>query len=112
MMAGYSGTPLVKKLGIKPGNSILFMNEPAHLFKLLGELPEEVSLVGLNHSGPVNFIHIFCRDLESLHAQLPLAKEKLDKNGMLWVSWIKKASKNYDWTITDQDVRDFGLLMG
>ncbi len=112
MMAGYSGTPLAKKLGIKPGNSILFMNEPAHLFKLLGELPEDVSLVDLNHSEPVNFIHIFCRDLESLHAQLPLAKEKLDKNGMLWVSWIKKASKNYDWTITDQDVRDFGLLMG
>lgn len=111
-MAGYSVTPLVKKLGIKAGNTVLPVNVPDHYFEMLGELPEEVSLVGLDYDAPVNFIHLFCRDLETLHNLFPILKEKLDKNGMIWISWIKKASKNYDWTFTETEVRDYGLQIG
>lgn len=112
MMAGYSGTPLLKKLGIKPGYSVLTVDEPDHYLDILGDFPPEATLVNADHNKPIDFIHVFCRDEESLHNTLPTLKEKLDKNGTLWVSWIKKASKKYDWTITDMDVRNFGLKIG
>lgn len=111
-MAGYSGTPLVKKLGLKPEFSYLILNEPNHYFEMLGELPEDVQAVDFNYNEPINFIHLFCRDLETLHNQFPVIKEKLDKNGLIWISWIKKASKNFDWTFTENEVRSLGLHMG
>ncbi len=111
-MAGYSGTPLVKKLGIKPQMNILFVNEPDHYMGLLGELPEEVSILDLKTELPVDFAHFFCEDLEALHNVFPILKEKLAKTGMIWISWIKKASKNYNWTFTEADVRSYGLQIG
>ena len=111
-MAGYSGTPLLKKLGIKAGNTILVVKEPEYYFEMLGDLPEGVLVADPDHKNPADFIHLFCKNSEDLHNLFPIFKEKLDKNGMLWVSWIKKASKNYQWTITDMDVRDFGLANG
>ena len=111
-MAGYSGTPLLKKLGIKAGNNILILNQPDHYFEMLGKLPEDVLILKTDSGEPADFIHLFCKDAEELHNLFPIFKDKLDKNGMLWVSWIKKASKNYQWTITDMDVRDFGLNIG
>ena len=111
-MAGYSGTPLLKKLGIKPGYSVLFVKEPENLRELLGEFPEGAREVDANENEVIDFIHVFCRDEEALHNLLPPLKSKLAKTGTLWVSWIKKASKNYDWTITDMDVRNFGLETG
>lgn len=111
-MAGYSGTPLIKKLGIKERNSILIVNNPNHYFDLLGDLPDEVELVDMNFVDPINFIHLFCKDLEELHSIFPILKQKLAKNGMIWISWIKKASKNFDWTFTDAEVRNYGLQIG
>ena len=111
-MAGYSGTPLVKKLGIKEGNTVLTVNEPDHYFEMLGELPEDVDLVEMSYDKPVHFIHFFCKELESLHNIFPILKEKLDKSGMIWISWIKKASKNYDWNFTETEVRNYGLQIG
>tara|TARA_R110000868_G_scaffold259361_16_gene517537 strand:- start:8439 stop:8849 length:411 start_codon:yes stop_codon:yes gene_type:complete len=111
-MAGYSGTPLVKKLGIKSGNTVYFVNEPNHYLEMLGNLPEDVEIVDLNVEEPINFIHFFCRELEELHNLFPVLKEKIAKDGMIWISWIKKASKNFDWTFTDKEVRDYGLQIG
>lgn len=111
-MAGYSGTPLLKKLGIKPGNTLLFVEEPGHYREILGELPEGAREVESEQHSHIDFIHVFCRDEEALHNLLPLLKIKLAKQGMLWVSWVKKASKNYPSTITDMDVRNFGLKTG
>lgn len=111
-MAGYSGTPLIKKLGIKPGNTVLIVNAPKNYFEMLGELPEDVTLVEMSYENPVNFIHFFCEDLESLHNMFPILKEKLDKNGMIWISWIKKASKNFEWSFTETEVRNYGLQIG
>lgn len=110
-MAGYSGTPLIKKLGIKAG-SILIVNQPEYYFEMLGELPEEVEIVDLNATEPINFTHYFCRELEELHNLFPILKDKLAKDGMIWISWIKKASKNHDWTFTETEVRNYGLQIG
>ena len=111
-MFGYSHTPLVKKLGIKPGNSILIVNHPEHYFNLLGDLPIEINEVDLNFKEPINFIHYFCSELPELYNLFPILKEKLAKDGMLWISWIKKASKNYDWNFTENEIRSFGLEIG
>jgi hypothetical protein len=111
-MAGYSGTPLLKKLGIKPGYSVLFVDAPDHFRDLLGDFPEGAHEVDLSHTEPIDFIHIFCRDETTLHNLMPMVKTRLAKHGSLWVSWIKKASKNHQWTITDMDVRNFGLHLG
>ena len=90
MPAGYSKTPLVRKLGIKPGNKILPLKAPPHYLKLLGELPAGVSVVNENSRvDDLPFIHLFAKNSKDLAEQFPIAKQKLSKNGMLWVSWIK-----------------------
>lgn len=111
-MAGYSGTPLLKKLGIKPGYRVLFINEPDHYQSLLGTFPEGVQLVSQTHPDLIDFIHVFCKTEEELHNLFPPLKEKLDKNGLIWVSWIKKASKNYEATFPESEVRTLGLNLG
>lgn len=111
-MAGYSGTPLLKKLGVKPGYRVLFINEPDHYQSLLGTFPEGVQLVSQTHPDLIDFIHVFCKTEEELHNLFPPLKEKLDKNGLIWVSWIKKASKNYEATFPESEVRTLGLNLG
>ncbi|MBO6584795.1 MAG: hypothetical protein JJ953_01690 [Gracilimonas sp.] len=110
-MAGYSGTPLLKKLGIKPGYAILLVNPPDYFQKLLGPLPEASRFVDINHSKPLPFIHLFCRNEKELHNLLPPLKDKLAKDGSLWVSWIKKSSK-LTTDITGNEVRALGLQIG
>ena len=112
MMSGYSGTPLFKKLGIKADFKVALINEPEGYVDWLGEIPENVSFLNLDKSDAFPLIHIFCYNEEDLHNILPFAKTKMDINGAIWVSWIKKASKNFKWTITDMDVRNFGLHVG
>ncbi len=110
MPAGYSKTPLVKKLGIKLGFKIHFANPPDNLQSLLGELPEKTTtIVELN--GPVDYIHFFTKSKDELRTQFPILKAALAQNGLLWISWPKKASK----VMTDLDenvVRGVGLQNG
>lgn len=111
-MAGYSGTPLLKKLGIKPNYKVLFVNEPDHYVEMLGEFPEGVISVDANHPDSVDFIHVFCKTEEELHTLFPPLKDKLNKNGLIWVSWIKKASKDFTSTFPESEVRTLGLNIG
>jgi len=110
MPAGYSKTPLVKKLGIKPGFKVFFANPPNNLQTLLGELPENVTLLNKPMS-PVDYIQLFTKSNEELQTQFPILKEALATNGLFWISWPKKAAK----IGTDLDgnvVRDIGLKNG
>ncbi len=110
MPAGYSRTPLVKKLGIKPGFKVFFANPPDNLQTLLGELPKNVTLLN-KPMNPVDYIHLFTKNREELQTQLPILKEALAINGLFWISWPKKAAK----VATDLDgnvVRDIGLQNG
>ncbi|NGP77673.1 DUF3052 family protein [Balneolaceae bacterium YR4-1] len=110
MPAGYSGTPLIKKLGIKPGFKIMTENEPDHYFEMLGELPPDVTILD-DGEEEADFIHLFAKNEETLQNALPPLKDKLARDGMLWVSWIKGASKrNTD--INGNDVRRKGLELG
>ncbi len=109
-MAGYSGTPLVKKLGIKPDYVIWIINAPQNYFSLLGNLPNNIDIkteAGQNYQ----FIHFFTKSKLELTTQLPLLKSSLAKDGMLWISWPKKSAK----VPTDLDgniVRQLGLEAG
>jgi hypothetical protein len=111
-MAGYSGTPLLKKLGIKADHSVFFVNEPDHYKKMLGEFPESVSFADPGSDTSIDFIHVFCNNEKELHNLFPPLKRRLSKNGLLWVSWIKKASKNYTATFSESEVRRLGLRIG
>jgi hypothetical protein len=108
--AGYSGTPLPKKLGIKPGDSVVLLNAPTGYKKTLGEVPEGVkfaSSIGTEH----NLIHIFTTSLNELEKELPRLMKKITQNGMIWVSWPKRAS-GVKTDITEDVVRETALALG
>ncbi len=110
MSAGYSKTPLVRKLGIKPGFKIHFSNPPDNLQSLLGELPDKTTtIVELN--GLVDYIHIFTKSKDELQTQFPILKAALAQNGLLWIPWPKKASK-VTTDLNENIVRDIGLQNG
>ena len=111
-MAGYSKTPLTKKLGIKTGMTIQFVNPPDNILELLAPIPDGVNIFDAQESGDaLAYVHIFTKDSAELELALPALKASLKKDGMLWISWPKKASK----VPTDLDggkVRELGLASG
>ncbi|MDH7445638.1 DUF3052 domain-containing protein [Aquimarina sp. 2201CG14-23] len=92
MPAGYSGTPLAKKLGIKKEFKCLFYNRPDYYLDLFADLPKIVELNSIE-SEQADFIHIFCTTYEELQNTASKYKLALKKAGMLWVSWPKGSSK-------------------
>jgi hypothetical protein len=109
-MAGYSGTPLQKKLGIKEGLSLFVLQPPKEYFDWISPLPADVQ-VKTRLAGQVDFIHLFVQELRVFSKEFIRCKKQLKKDGMMWVSWPKKASK----VPTDLDenvIRDFGLKNG
>ena len=109
--AGYSGTPLVKKLGIKPGYVVLIKHEPDAYWDWISPLPEDLLVVPKSKKEGVDFIHIFVKQRKVFEKDFLALKGQLKKSGMLWVSWPKKSSK----VPTDLDegiIRDYGLRHG
>jgi hypothetical protein len=92
MSAGYSGTPLIKKLGIKEGYKAVFIHPPDNYFSLLGELPQ-VDVADLEARYALDFVHLFVKTREELFPLLDAAKGRIKQTGMIWVSWPKKSSK-------------------
>lgn len=109
-MAGYSGTPLLKKLGIKGGFKMAAVNPPADYFKLLGKMPGLVNVVK-KHFQEMDFIHFFTKDRKEYEKRLPELKMALTQNGMIWVSWPKAASK-VPTDMNEHVVRNFALKNG
>lgn len=106
----YSGTPLPKKLGLKPGGVIVVVRAPADWLATLGDLPEGASQKrGL--VGERDVVVLFCRALAELRADWPAAAKCLAKSGGLWVAWPKKASGQIT-DLSDGVVRAFGLDQG
>ena len=103
-MAGYSGTPLAKKLGIKEGMRCLAVEQPQNYFELL-----ETSFAKANKD--LDFIHVFSTEFKVFSKLFLSNKKLLKKDGMMWITWPKKSSK----VPTDLDeniIRDFGLKNG
>ena len=92
MSTDYSGTPLVKKLGIKEGYKLLIYNQPEHYFMLFADLPEGLELLEEPGNTEVDFIHLFCTELSELKGIFKSYKKVLKKNGSLWISWPKGKS--------------------
>ena len=90
-MAGYSGTPLPKKLGVKPNQRIALVNAPNAFAKVLGRLPENAEIVK-RLNGPLDLILLFVDREQTLAKQFPILANKLQSNGMIWVAWPKKSS--------------------
>lgn len=110
-MVGYSGTPLLKKLGIKEGFIIRVFNEPNTYWNDLGALPEGVQTASDNKAKVVDFIHYFCLSADSLKTEILHLKSLLKKSGMLWISWPKKSSKVAT-DLSDMIVRNTGIEAG
>lgn len=108
--AGYSGTPLVKKLGIREGHRILFSAAPDGFADLL-DLPLAVEFANRGDSSALDLAILFVKSQEELETGFwPLAA-RLESTGMLWVAWPKKAS-GITSDLTDNIVREYGLSTG
>jgi hypothetical protein len=106
-MAGYSGTPLPQKLGVKPGATIVAINQPANYRKLLGKVASEVKFS--NRIG--QFVHLFTTRRSELEKRLPILRTKIPDNGVLWVSWPKKSS-GVAADVTEDTIREIALPLG
>jgi len=109
-MAGYSGTPLAKKLGIKEGFDINLINAPEYYFDLFTDLPGGITFED-NREVKKDFIHFFVLDKDDYYTQLPELKYQIKPNGMIWVSWPKK-SANVITNISENIIRDYALQIG
>lgn len=90
-MAGYSGTPLIKKLGIKEGFKVGLVNAPKSFGKSLGKLPAK-SKISINLTGSLDVIILFASVANVLDTQFAILADKLSENGSLWIAWPKKSS--------------------
>lgn len=91
-MAGYSATPLAKKLGIKEGFRLGFVNAPKDFKKELGSLSAGVKIFVGQLPKPLDLIILFTDSARTLNIQFPILAERLSNNGMLWIAWPKKSS--------------------
>jgi hypothetical protein len=110
MPAGYSGTPLVQKLGYKVGFRVFLDGGPANYHELVHPLPNEVTFVS-KLTKPVDLIHLFTKSAKELAAKLERYRSKIIQNGTIWVSWPKKASK-VPTNITEDVIRATAIPMG
>lgn len=109
-MAGYSGTPLARKLGIKPGYRVRTGNAPDNYKKLLDPIPEDVVLSG-RITSDIDIWHFFTTSATELDAALPEMMRKIRQAGMIWVSWPKKAS-GVPSSVTEDTIRELALPLG
>jgi hypothetical protein len=109
-MAGYSGTPLPKKLGIKPGARFGVVRASDDFAKTLGELPPGVVARSVTGATGASFDVIVCfvRTQAELARDLPRMRKRLDPAGGLWIAWPKKAS-GVPTDVTEDRVRDLAL---
>ena len=109
-MAGYSGTPLVRKLGIRPNEKIIVIDAPKNYAHLLEDLPDGATINNGLTSGAM-FVHLFATQRAELHERLTTLRAKIADKGMVWVSWPKKSS-GVPTDITEDTIRELALPLG
>src|ERR1700730_504606 len=109
-MHGYSGTPLAKKLGMKPNCRVLVENAPDDYSALLAPLPEAVEFAK-KLSDKVDLVHLFTTEARELAAKLKKYLGAMRDDAVIWVSWPKKAAK-LDTDITEDVIRAIALPLG
>ncbi len=108
--AGYSGTPLPKKLGIKPGSRVLLVQAPERFDDTLGTLPEGAAVVG-EAEAPVDVALFFTTRLEELGASFPGLARLIKPDGGLWIAWPKRRPGVIT-GISENGIREIGLAAG
>ena len=109
-MAGYSGVPLAKKLGIAEKSNVVLVGAPDNYLSLLGNLPAEVHICS-RLSGATDMVHVFSARRAELQRLLMHYRDKLKPTATVWVSWPKKSSK-VSTDITEDTIREFALPLG
>jgi hypothetical protein len=110
MTAGYSGTPLAKKLGLGPGCRVAVVDAPPHYAGLLEPLAEGV-VFEARAGARTDVAHVFARDRDALARELAALRRALRPDAALWVSWPKKSSKLPS-TVTEDVIRELALPLG
>ena len=111
MSAGYSGTPLVRKLGIKAGHRVATIGAPPGFRDLLVDLPLGVQFVDPWQGEPLDVVILFATELKTLMDQFGRAAQRIRSDGGLWVGWPKKSSSMAG-ELTGDVVRRTGLATG
>jgi hypothetical protein len=109
-MPGYSGTPLPKKLGIKPNFRVFLEGAPADVRAELKDALSDCEICKQPRA-PLDFAMLFVKSRADLESRLPALSHQLAPAGMLWVSWPKKSS-GVATDLTENDIRDTGLAVG
>jgi hypothetical protein len=110
MTAGYSGTPLAKKLGLKPGQRVWRSGMPATVVREIDAEAGPIDLVEEPVDG-IDVAHVFTRSRAELTAALALLRTRIAPDGMIWISWPKKAS-GVSTDITEDVIREIALPIG
>jgi hypothetical protein len=92
MTAGYSGTPLAQKLGIKPGMIVVAIDPPDNYRKLLDPIPSGVNFA-TRPVGKTKFVHLFVKERRALEKYLQSLRARIAEDAAVWVSWPKKSSR-------------------
>jgi hypothetical protein len=109
-MAGYSGKPVVQKLGIKPGFRIFVGHTPAAYGDIVGKLPADVT-IATRLTGAFDLVHLFATEAAGLGGKLRFYRDAIAPDGMVWVSWPKQFS-GVTTDLTDNVVREAALPLG
>lgn len=108
--AGYSGTPLAKKLGIKERSRVFIFSAPSGFAKLLEPLPSDV-VFQTKEDKTADMAHLFVTEASELEKQLATLRKKLKPDAAIWVSWPKKSSRVAT-DITEDTIRALALPIG
>ncbi|MEO3407423.1 DUF3052 domain-containing protein [Mucilaginibacter sp. CAU 1740] len=109
-MAGYSETPPAKKLGIKSNSVVALINPPKHYMELFSDMPADALFVD-DVTIRKDLIHFFTKSLDEYRQMLPTLMKQIKPDGMIWVSWPKKASKVVT-DITEDLIRNYAISIG
>ena len=110
MSAGYSATPLVRKLGLAPGMRVHYAGAPEQFADLVGDLPADVRVLK-RPAADLDLAMLFVTERAALARGLQRLQPKLHPAGMIWVAWPKQASK-VPTDITEDVVREIALPRG
>jgi len=109
-MAGYSGTPLSRKLGLKPGLRVAVIDPPMDYRELVDDLPDGLLFEPKPTAG-TGLVHLFATEARVLARELAALRARLRPDAVLWVSWPKKASGRPT-DITEDTIRTLALPLG
>jgi hypothetical protein len=106
-VAGYSGKPLAEKLGFKPGQRLGLLNAPIGYAAMIGPALKGLQIVD-PPKAPMSVLHIFVMTAAESRKQIKKARTLIADDGMIWVSWPKKAS-GWQTDVTEDAIRRFAL---